>query len=88
MIQNPFSRKTIGVSEIFGLIYHQKSNAMYSKSNNQNEGTKIFNYLEAFMMSNEKQKASLNKTPAMHRDIFRLQLANKRHLIKNLPPPR
>ena len=23
----------------------------------------------------------------MHRDIFRLQLANNRRLIKNLPPP-
>ena len=29
-----------------------------------------------------------NKTPAMHRDIFRLRLANNRHLIENLPPPR
>ena len=23
----------------------------------------------------------------MHRDIFRLQLANNRHLIENFPPP-
>ena len=30
----------------------------------------------------------LNKTPAMHRDLFRLQLANDRHLIENLPPTR
>ena len=28
-----------------------------------------------------------NKTPTMHRYIFRLQLANYRRLIKNLPPP-
>ena len=28
-----------------------------------------------------------NKTPAMHRDILRLQLANYRRLIKSLPPP-
>ena len=28
-----------------------------------------------------------NKTPSMHWDIFRLQLANNRYLIKNLPPP-
>ena len=27
-----------------------------------------------------------NKTPAMHRDIFRLQLTNNRRLIENLPP--
>ena len=27
-----------------------------------------------------------NKTPAMHRDIFRLQLANNRVSTKNLPP--
>ena len=27
-----------------------------------------------------------NKTPAMHRDIFRLQLANDRHMMENLPP--
>ena len=28
-----------------------------------------------------------NKTPPMHRDIFRLQLTNNRRLIENLPPP-
>ena len=28
-----------------------------------------------------------DKTPAMHRAIFRLQLANNRHLIENFPPP-
>ena len=27
-----------------------------------------------------------NKTPAMHRDIFGLQLTNNRRLIENLPP--
>ena len=28
-----------------------------------------------------------NETPALNWDIFRLQLANIRHLIENLPPP-
>ena len=28
-----------------------------------------------------------NKTPAIHRDFFRLRLAKIRHLIENLPPP-
>ena len=30
---------------------------------------------------------SLNKRPAMHRYIFRFQLANNRRLIESLPPP-
>ena len=36
-----------------------------------------------------KNKTSFdNKTPAMHRGIFALKLANNRHLIETSPPPR
>ena len=37
------------------------------------------------MRYNQSQQ-SYNKTPAMHRDIFRLQLTHYGHLIQNLPP--
>ena len=33
------------------------------------------------------EQLNSNKTPAMHWNIFRLQLANNTHLIKNPPPP-
>ena len=42
-------------------------------------------------MRKKKFKSSttmVNKTPVMQQDTFRLQLANNRHLIENLPPPR
>ena len=39
-------------------------------------------------LNNGQENAlQINKTPAMQRDIVRLQLANNRHLIERLPPP-
>ena len=48
---------------------------------------KNFSVLGFLLVSNSHlARDKTNKTPAMHRDIFRLQLANNRRLIGKLPP--